>query len=244
MPKASILIVDDARLVRGFIKKAFSRTRDYELQEAEDGTQAQAALLAARYDLVLCDWDMPNMDGHALLQWMRAQADERLGRTPFIMVTSSGEKEKVLQAVKAGVNGYLVKPFTAAQLTDKVHEVLARQQQQNVDEDIPDEEAGAYVANLRYREETLRVQVANITTKGLLGKYKASLAGPSLLSSVVAELPRRGSDSPVSIKGYIYRIEAGEDSCTPKYLQVGVRFQELDADKREFLIDCIAALRF
>lgn len=87
-----------------------------------NGKKAQTILMRESFDLVLCDWEMPEMSGLELLTWCREQA--HLKAMPFVMVTSRGDKENVVQAIQAGVSGYVSKPFTNEQLLNKVKQAL------------------------------------------------------------------------------------------------------------------------
>ena len=123
MSKVSVLVVDDASFIRDLVKKCL---RNYfpgiKIEDAVNGKKAQAILARESFDLVLCDWEMPEMSGLELLTWCRGQ--EQLKGMPFVMVTSRGDKENVVQAIEAGVSGYVSKPFTNEQLLTKVKQAL------------------------------------------------------------------------------------------------------------------------
>ncbi|WP_321362203.1 response regulator [Pseudomonas extremaustralis] len=123
MSKVSVLVVDDASFIRDLVKKCL---RNYfpgiKIEDAVNGKKAQAILMRETFDLVLCDWEMPEMSGLELLTWCREQA--QLKTMPFVMVTSRGDKENVVQAIQAGVSGYVSKPFTNEQLLNKVKQAL------------------------------------------------------------------------------------------------------------------------
>ena len=123
MSKVSVLVVDDASFIRDLVKKCL---RNYfpgmRIEDAINGKKAQALLAREAFDLVLCDWEMPEMSGLELLTWCRAQ--DSLKTMPFVMVTSRGDKENVVQAIQAGVSGYVSKPFTNEQLINKVRQAL------------------------------------------------------------------------------------------------------------------------
>ncbi|MDR6914573.1 CheY-like chemotaxis protein [Pseudomonas sp. 3296] len=123
MSKISVLVVDDAAFIRDLVKKAL---RNYfpgiRTEDAINGRKAQAMLAKETFDLVLCDWEMPEMSGLELLTWCRQQ--DHLKTMPFVMVTSRGDKENVVQAIQAGVSGYVSKPFTNEQLLTKVKQAL------------------------------------------------------------------------------------------------------------------------
>ncbi|BCX71270.1 MULTISPECIES: response regulator [Pseudomonas] len=123
MSKVSVLVVDDASFIRDLVKKCL---RNYfpgmRIEDAVNGRKAQALLAREAFDLVLCDWEMPEMSGLELLTWCREQ--DSLKGMPFVMVTSRGDKENVVQAIQAGVSGYVSKPFTNEQLITKVKQAL------------------------------------------------------------------------------------------------------------------------
>ncbi len=123
MSKISVLVVDDASFIRDLVKKCL---RNYfpgiRTEDAINGKKAQAMLAKEAFDLVLCDWEMPEMSGLELLTWCREQ--DNLKTMPFIMVTSRGDKENSVQAIQAGVSGYVSKPFTNEQLLTKVKQAL------------------------------------------------------------------------------------------------------------------------
>ncbi|MBC3350160.1 response regulator [Pseudomonas sp. SWRI196] len=123
MSKVSVLVVDDASFIRDLVKKCL---RNYfpgiRIEDAVNGKKAQSLLAREAFDLVLCDWEMPEMSGLELLTWCRQQ--DNLRGMPFVMVTSRGDKENVVQAIQAGVSGYVSKPFTNEQLLTKVKQAL------------------------------------------------------------------------------------------------------------------------
>ncbi|MFN3358744.1 MAG: response regulator [Pseudomonas sp.] len=125
MSKVSVLVVDDASFIRDLVKKCL---RNYfpgiKLEDAVNGKKAQTILMRETFDLVLCDWEMPEMSGLELLTWCREQP--HLKAMPFVMVTSRGDKENVVQAIQAGVSGYVSKPFTNEQLLNKVKQALQK----------------------------------------------------------------------------------------------------------------------
>lgn len=126
MSKVSVLIVDDATFIRDLVKKGL---RNYfpgiHTEDAVNGRKAQILLSRETFDLILCDWEMPEMSGLELLAWCRAQ-DSYLKTVPFIMVTSRGDKENVVQAIQAGVSDFVGKPFTNEQLLTKVKKAFAK----------------------------------------------------------------------------------------------------------------------
>ncbi len=118
------LVVDDFPTMRRIIKNLLKEI-DYEnVDEAEDGSDALRKLKEDSYDFVISDWNMPNMTGLEPLKAVRADAS--LKGKPFLMVTAESEKGKVIEAIQAGVNNYIVKPFTSATLKEKIDKILEK----------------------------------------------------------------------------------------------------------------------
>jgi CheY-like chemotaxis protein len=125
MSKVSVLVVDDAPFIRDLIKKSLrNHFQGIHIEEAVNGRKAQQMLAKQTFDLILCDWEMPELSGLELLSWCREQ--EQLKTTPFVMVTSRGDKENVVQAIQAGVSDFVGKPFSSEQLISKVTKALSR----------------------------------------------------------------------------------------------------------------------
>ena len=114
----SVLVVDDSAFIRNLIIAALKTINITQIKEVSDGRQAYAALQKRRFDLIICDWHMPEMEGIELLKKVRSE--ERLKNTPFIMLTSDVTTESVKEAITAGVNEYLTKPFRNDALVEKV----------------------------------------------------------------------------------------------------------------------------
>lgn len=118
-----ILLVDDSKTMRNIQKKVLSALPNTDFAEAGDGVEALGVIsTGTKFDLVLIDWNMPNMDGHTLVGKIR----EKDRSTPLIMCTTEAEKQRVIDAIKAGVNNYVVKPFTPDMLMEKVKATLDR----------------------------------------------------------------------------------------------------------------------
>jgi len=143
MAKVSVLVVDDAPFIRDLVKKCLRNAfPGMAIEDAVNGRKAQAQLMREPVDLVLCDWEMPEMSGLELLTWFRAQ--EQFKTVPFIMVTSRGDKENVVQAIQAGVSDYIGKPFTNEQLLTKVKKALAKSGKLNGVMDVPSRANSAF----------------------------------------------------------------------------------------------------
>lgn len=117
-----ILVVDDFATMRRIIKNILKQLGFVNIDEADDGEPALAKLQAGGFDLVISDWNMPKMDGLTLLKTVRS--DDQLKDLPFLMVTAEAQKENVIEAVKAKVSDYIVKPFTAEVLGEKLDRIF------------------------------------------------------------------------------------------------------------------------
>ena len=125
MSKVNVLVVDDAPFIRDLVRKCLRNAfPGMAIDDAVNGRKAMAMLDKEAFDLVLCDWEMPEMSGLELLTWCRQQP--ALKNLQFIMVTSRGDKENVIQAIQAGVSDFVGKPFTNEQLLTKVKKALTR----------------------------------------------------------------------------------------------------------------------
>jgi len=122
--KMRILVVDDFSTMRRIVKNILKQLGYTEIEEAEDGVQALAKLREKSCSFIISDWNMPNMSGLDLLKNVRN--DEALKHLPFLMVTAESEKDNILAAVGAGVSNYIVKPFTAEVLKEKMEKVLEK----------------------------------------------------------------------------------------------------------------------
>lgn len=117
-----ILVVDDYKTMIRIIRNLLKQIGFDDVDEAADGSEALGKMREKRYGLVISDWNMEPMTGYELLKEVRG--DERLSRTPFIMVTAESKTENVIAAKKAGVNNYIVKPFNAQTLKSKIDAVF------------------------------------------------------------------------------------------------------------------------
>ena len=119
------LVVDDATFIRDMVKKQLrDRIPGCEVYDAADGARAIAELKKQRVDVILSDWEMPTMPGDEFLKWVRQQ--EHYQDTPFIMVTSRGDRDHVVQAIQAGVSDFITKPFSSDELLKKVLKQLKK----------------------------------------------------------------------------------------------------------------------
>ena len=125
MPDTSmkVLVVDDFATMRRIVKNILTQLGYKSIVEADDGTTALAILKQEKIDLIISDWNMPKMTGLDLLKNVRA--DPNMATTPFIMVTAEAQQDNIILAVKAKVSQYIVKPFTADTLGEKIKKVFS-----------------------------------------------------------------------------------------------------------------------
>jgi len=119
-----ILIVDDFSTMRRIVKNLLRDLGYNNTQEADDGQTALPVLQSTSFDFLITDWNMPGMTGIDLLKAVRA--DPKLANLPVLMVTAEAKKDQIVEAAQAGVNGYIVKPFTAVTLKEKIDKIFER----------------------------------------------------------------------------------------------------------------------
>ena len=119
-----VLVVDDFSTMRRIVKNLLRDLGFTNLQEADDGSTALPMLQNGDFDFVVTDWNMPGMQGIDLLKAIRA--DAKLAHIPVLLITAEAKKEQIIMAAQAGVNGYIVKPFTAGTLKTKIDKIFER----------------------------------------------------------------------------------------------------------------------
>ncbi|AMP40261.1 MULTISPECIES: chemotaxis response regulator CheY [Ralstonia solanacearum species complex] len=120
------LVVDDFPTMRRIVRNLLKELGFANVDEAEDGAAGLAKVKEGRFDFVISDWNMPNMDGLQMLQGIRADPNPGINKLPVLMVTAEAKKENIIAAAQAGANGYVVKPFTAATLDEKLGKIFEK----------------------------------------------------------------------------------------------------------------------
>ncbi len=123
-PKMKFLVVDDFSTMRRIVRNLLKELGFTNVDEAEDGQVALQKLNSLPFDFVVTDWNMPNRDGLTLLQNIRANPS--LKHLPVLMITAEAKKENIIAAAQAGASGYIVKPFTAATLSEKLEKIFEK----------------------------------------------------------------------------------------------------------------------
>ena len=126
-PKMKFLVVDDFSTMRRIVRNLLKELGYTNVDEAEDGLVALQKLESGGFDFVVTDWNMPNMDGLTLLQNIRKTGS--LKHLPVLMITAEAKKENIIAAAQAGASGYIVKPFTAATMAEKLQKIFERMAQ-------------------------------------------------------------------------------------------------------------------
>ena len=212
MSKVSVLVVDDASFIRDLVKKCLRNAfPGIKIEDAVNGRKAQAMLTRDAFDLVLCDWEMPEMSGLELLTWCREQ--DHLKTLPFIMVTSRGDKENVVQAIQAGVSDFVSKPFTNEQLLTKVKKAFTK--------------AGLMDAVMACAPTRMNSAFGNDSLSALTGG-KTQLATPALapaarpqtVAAPVAPAAKAASQTPTGRGQGQLRLSSGTQACVIKALSL------------------------
>ena len=123
IPSLKILVVDDFATMRRIIRNLLQDLGFSNISEADDGKTALPMLQNGNFDLLITDWNMPGMSGLDLLKAVRA--DTRLAKLPVLVLTAEAKRDQIVEAAQAGVNGYVIKPFTAETLKTKLDKILA-----------------------------------------------------------------------------------------------------------------------
>jgi two-component system chemotaxis response regulator CheY len=118
-----ILVVDDYSTMRRIVKNSLHDLGYSDVSEADDGKTALPMLQSGNFEFLITDWNMPGMPGLDLLKAVRA--DARLAKLPVLMLTAEAKREQIIEAAQAGVSGYVIKPFTAETLKEKMQKILA-----------------------------------------------------------------------------------------------------------------------
>lgn len=265
-----VLVVDDATFVRDMVKRTVRLlVPDVQMLEAPDGTRAVGIIKSKSPDLILSDWEMPEMNGDQLLAWVREQP--RFAETPFIMITSRGDRNHVMAAVQAGVNDYLSKPFTAEELTRKIGKQLKRMGYQAPTRGNPANRGTAFSsvdvltggrtaqvtsnvesptasgraekfngkAFLRFPHTSCECVIREISLQAMGGTMTRPEIIPTVFDQAVVDLINEQGQAIARINAYIHAISAAEPHTETDRLKIIVRFVDQDPAKMEVLSSLI-----
>ncbi|MGI1671925.1 MAG: response regulator [Neptuniibacter sp.] len=257
MSELKILIVDDARFIRDHVSRIVKdHFPEFLVDAAEDGSVGCDLMGKTKYDLILCDWEMPGMSGLEVLQWARQQPDYK--DVPFVMVTSRGERDYVLKAIQAGVNDYMGKPFEDSALVEKVKKYAGKRLEASAESRrkaaqmlATGKSAAAQnkaakkpkgLAQLRVGSGVLKCAIKEITLQHAQIAVKREDGIPVLLEQCVMDIEQNSGKSVAQMNGFIAALSANERTTETTFLTVDVQFVDNDPDKLEVLTGFIANL--
>jgi CheY-like chemotaxis protein len=258
MKYLNVLVVDDAKFICEHVKKIVSESFPSSVvKSAFNGEDAQQVMASITFDLILCDWEMPHMNGLELLKWTRQQAEYR--NTPFVMITSRGEREYVLKAIQAGVTDYLGKPFTSEQLIQKINKMMGKANPESrlskepetpvVPSATPEEAKSKHIprpkgmAHLRVRNDIYTCAIKDMSLKEIFVVVKNEGHYPVVLDQAVIDIESLSGGSVARLNGFIRMVEAAEAHIDTPYINILVALVDDDPDKMDHLSRYIAQAR-
>lgn len=266
-----ILVVDDATFIRDMIKKQLrDKIPGVEVFDSPDGARALAQLKGQAVDLILSDWEMPNMTGAELLAAVRAMPNG--GTTPFVMISSRGDRNHIVKAIELGVSDYLTKPFSAEELLKKVFKQLqlaGKTPTQAVRTATTQGIAFASVdvltgggaaakpvikavesaktakgkAQLRFpNNRTFACVIREMSLQMMSCLMQRAEDLPSVFEQAVVDIETGDGSSLARVNGYVHSIQAGENRPDTSVIKIVIRFVDNDAEKFEALSKYIAQM--
>jgi CheY-like chemotaxis protein len=229
MGKLRVLIVEDMGSERSFIRDGLQNgPLHIETEEASSGREAQLKLENGHFDLILCDWEAPVVKGDELLKWLRTHP--LLKDIPFIMIIAKGERTDVVRAMQAGVNGYMVRPFTIEALLQKITAVdqkFDRRDQERVDM--------SGTVTLRFRGRVSSGKLIDVSSGGVLGIFDVSDPLPHILEKALCDVQIDKGLKVSGLEGFLLRAQAVEASPDARDIKIAVKFLETPEDKADEL---------
>lgn len=249
----SVLVVDDAKAicthVTRIVRNAYPKAS---VVSAFNGREAQKCLEGAQFNIIICDWEMPQMSGLDLLKWVRQQ--DAYKSVPFLMVTSRGERDYILKAIQAGVSDYLGKPFSAASLETKIQKLLFGKTSEtkagvSSTGSIAQQKSFAKkpkgLAQLRTSKGVYRCAIKDLSLRDVLVVIKNEENGtfPDILEQAVVDIEQTSGDSVARINGFVSRLEAFDNRIDTPFVSVKVTFVDDDPEKLEHISKYIASIQ-
>jgi CheY-like chemotaxis protein len=237
MPKLKILIVDDVASMRKFAKFSLEKSfPNIAVDEAANGKEAQARMEQVEYDLVLCDWEMPDITGDEVLDWMRRHPT--LSATPFIMVTSRNDKQSVLKAIESGANSYVVKPYTAEMLAQKITAVMDK-----FDRRQHERFNANGTVNVHFRDLVARGSIIDLSQGGVFCTFSREDPIPAVFEKVLLDIKLENESKCNGIDSFVIRIQAAEAFIDSENLKLAFKFMEMPETKQSELAKFLSSLR-
>lgn len=237
MEKIKVLLVDDTPSVRRFIRLGIEKSfPNVDIDEAANGIAAKAMLENHHYSLVLCDWEMPGMNGEELLKWLKQHPTLR--STPFIMVTAKSEKDDVMKAIQEGVTGYIVKPFTIDSLVQKMTTVVDRfdrRQYERVNATGP--------VSIEFGGNRIDGKLIDVSQGGLLAIFDSKYKFPKILESVTTHIEPENKNMIKDIDAFVLRLQAADAFQESEFIKLAVKFIDLEDSKQSAINGYIKSLK-
>lgn len=238
MDELTVLIVDDMASMRTMtrlsLKKIYANVK---IEEAYNGKKAQEKLTSGtHFDIILCDWEMPDMNGSEFLKWLRAKPQYK--DIPFIMVTARNDQKFIESAIKSGVNDYITKPFSIDLLSKKVNMALALAAKKEITH--PDYLGGAFISS---GTNTSKAKLISFSLHEIYVAFEHDVHVPHILEDVIVSLSLEktaktedGSDTINNIKGFIFSLELSTPSIMTSYIKAGIKFVDSTPKDMEELL--------
>lgn len=237
MKKFKVLIAEDAASMRKFTRFGLEKSfAGIIVDEATNGKEAQSKLEQGDYDLILCDWEMPDLTGDQILQWVRSHPT--LSGIPFIMVTSRNDRPSVLKAIEMGANSYVVKPFTAEALAQKIIGIMDRFDRREFER----YEAHGEVV-FHFRNAIARGKMIDLSLGGLLSVLSSKNPLPAILERVAIDITLEAQETVSGLEAFVIRIQAAEAFPDTEHVKYAVKLLDLDAEKQQGLKRIIETLK-
>ncbi|MDX9715325.1 MAG: response regulator [Dissulfurispiraceae bacterium] len=237
MEKIKVLLIDDTPSVRRFIKIGIEKNfPNVVIDEASNGLTAKTKLENYHYSLVLCDWEMPGMNGEELLRWLKQQPE--LCSIPFIMVTAKSEKEDVIKAIQGGVAGYIVKPFTIDSLVQKMTTVVDRFDRRHYERF-----SATGPISIEFGSNRMDGKLIDVSLGGLFAIFDSKYTFPKILESVTVHIEPDKNTGVKGVDSFVLRLQAADAFQESEFVKLAVKFLDLDEIKHNALSEYIRSIK-
>jgi CheY-like chemotaxis protein len=236
MKKLNVLIIDDTAAMRKFIKSGLEEHfSEINVNVAVDGREAVIKLEHHSYDLVLCDWELPDLTGDEILQWVRVHPI--INHTPFIMLSSKRDRSSVTRAIRGGVSSYIVKPFNIGSLIQKVTAVVENYERRQFQRFTV---SGAMGIN--FRDQQLKGGIIDLSMGGIFGLFGRRNTIPLIFEEVTVDIKlEAGSIS--ALEGFVIRLQAAEARIDADSVKIALKFTELNTSRNQLLQAIVTAAK-
>ena len=243
MDKVKIFVADSTPSIRQFIRfnlEDYFGNIEIEMDMASNGKNVKNRLLESYHDLIIYEREMPLLDGDELLQWIKSQ--EAFVSVPVIIISSNRETESLKKAIQLGANAYIIKPFTAESIVNKVSELLSGTERNKFDRRRYERYNIKGSVQLKCAGGTYNGALIDISMGGLLGRFDGNAPLPQILDKTHAA-PILENKAPVEgLEGYVIRMQAVEAIDGSKQIHVAVKFtDDMEPEKKKELLDLLTA---